>query len=426
MASNLRLEFDDVSKTFRRGAYSRTLREAIPAMWREVRGSAQPTATPADEFYSLKDVSFDVKAGECVGVIGHNGAGKSTLLKCASRILRPNKGEVRVKGRLSALIEVGAGFHPDLTGRENVFLNGTILGMRRREIANRFDEIVEFAGMEKFIDTPVKRYSSGMYARLGFSVAAFMDPDVLLIDEVLSVGDVNFSRKCERKIAEIVAGDTTVLFVSHNLAAVRMICDRVLLLRGGKVEFDGPTLAGVHKYHELLSEEGNGGQADPCIAGMKLTMGDDDAVVSTVETGGSVALDAEVRAAESIRELTVGFQVLDEAGQLLYEIRSEEVGADPADLQPGGVFRTRFKLAANLLPGVYWIGVSIRGRSKRSVQSEPDCLAYLPNRLQLDVRGPGEGRGSVNLFAQCVGDVEQNSTATALSPRTAVRGLAMR
>jgi len=426
MGSDLRLQFDNVSKTFRRGAYSRTLREALPAVWRKLRGRPQPEGRPADEFYSLKDVSFDVKAGECVGVIGHNGAGKSTLLKCASRILRPNNGNVTVKGRLSALIEVGAGFHPDLTGRENVFLNGTILGMRRREIAARFDEIVEFAGMEKFIDTPVKRYSSGMYARLGFSVAAFMDPDVLLIDEVLSVGDVAFSRKCERKIQEIVAGDTTVLFVSHNLAAVRMICDRVLLLRGGKVEFDGPTLAGVHKYHELLSEEANGGQADSSIAGMKLTLGgEEDAVVSTVETGGSVALDAEVRAAEPIRELTVGFQVQDEAGQTLYEIRSEEVGADPANLQPGGVFRTRFKLAANLLPGVYWIGVSIRGRSPRTVSSEPDCLAFLPNRLQLDVRGPSEGRGSVNLFAQCLGDVE-NAVSSASSSRTTVRGLALR
>jgi lipopolysaccharide transport system ATP-binding protein len=420
MESDYRLQFDDVSKTFRRGAYSRTLREAIPAMYRKLRGRAEPTKAPADEFYSLKDVSFGVKAGECVGVIGHNGAGKSTLLKCASRILRPNQGEVHVKGRLSALIEVGAGFHPDLTGRENVFLNGTILGMKRREIAARFDEIVEFAGMAQFIDTPVKRYSSGMYARLGFSVAAFMDPDVLLIDEVLSVGDVAFSRKCERKIQEIVAGDTTVLFVSHNLAAVRMICDRVLLLRGGKVEFDGPTLAGVHKYHELLSEEGNDGQADQSIAGMKLSLGDgEDAVVSTVESGQSVALDAEVRAAEPIRELTVGFMVQDEAGQTLYEIRSEEVGADPADLQPGDVFRTRFKLAANLLPGVYWIGVSLRGRSQRSMSSEPDCLAYLPNRLQLDVRGATEGRGSANLFAQCIGDTERRQAPSLQLARAA-------
>jgi lipopolysaccharide transport system ATP-binding protein len=286
--------------------------------------------------------------------------------------------------------------------------------MRRREIAARFDEIVEFAGMAAFIDTPVKRYSSGMYARLGFAVAAFMDPDVLLIDEVLSVGDIAFARKCERKIREIVAGDTTVLFVSHNLAAVRMICDRVLLLVGGRVAFDGPSSEGIHRYHEILAQEGNNGEADPAVAGLDIRLGDDESAYTTVEPGGTATLDAEVRAAEPIRELTVGFNLQDERGQELYEVRCEELGAGPVDLAPGATFRTRFKLAANLLPGVYWIGVSIRGRTNRTVQSEPDCLAYLPNRLQLDVRGEGEGRGSVNLFTACECDVESAASARTL------------
>ncbi len=218
----------------------RALRDLWPR-WK--RALFQPAASAAalegDEFYSLKGVSFEVRSGECLGIIGPNGAGKSTILKCASRILRPNRGQVKVKGRVSALIEVGAGFHPDLTGKENVFLNGTILGMKRAEIADRFDQIVDFAGLADFIHTPVKRYSSGMYARLGFAVSAFMEPDVLLIDEVLSVGDLAFARKCEQKIKEICSGDTTVLFISHNLAAVRSICDRVIVLAGGEVRFDG-------------------------------------------------------------------------------------------------------------------------------------------------------------------------------------------
>lgn len=192
---DVQVEFEGVWKRFKRGERAGSLRDAIPWVTRQVlRRQPQASAKPSREFYSLKDVNFQVRAGECLGIIGPNGAGKSTLLKCATRILRPNQGSIRVKGRVSALIEVGAGFHPDLTGRENIYLNGAILGMSRRQVTNCFDAIVDFSGMAKFIDTPVKRYSSGMFARLGFSVAAFMEPDVLLIDKALSVGDMNFAK----------------------------------------------------------------------------------------------------------------------------------------------------------------------------------------------------------------------------------------
>ncbi len=397
----LRIEFDGVGKTFRKDDGGRSLRDLWAGAAARLRGQAPPPLRP--EFQALKDVSFQVRAGECVGVIGHNGAGKSTVLKCASRIFRPNAGTLNVKGRVSALIEVGAGFHPDLTGRENVFLNGSILGMRRREIAARFDEIVEFSGLAAFIDTPVKRYSSGMFARLGFAVAAFMEPDVLLIDEVLSVGDLAFARKCERKIMEIVGGDTAVLFVSHNLAAVRMICERVIVMQAGRVAFDGPAGDAIHRYHEILAEESGEGSAHAAVRRLRFTL-DGDGPAATVEPGGTVTLDAELIAAERIADATMGFSVLDERGQELFEARTDDLGVPPTDLAPGAALRARFKFAANLLPGVYWIGSSVRGRTGDMV-GDPAVLELTPNRLQLAVAGASEGRGSANLFAACAAEI---------------------
>jgi lipopolysaccharide transport system ATP-binding protein len=195
-----------------------------------------------EEFWALKNVSFNVKRGEVVGIIGANGAGKSTLLKILSQITPPTEGEIILRGRVGSLLEVGTGFHPELTGRENIFLNGAILGMKRKEIAEKFDEIVEFAGIGKFLDTPVKYYSSGMYVRLAFSVAAHMDPDILIIDEVLAVGDAEFQKKCLGKMEEIAKSEgRTILFVSHNIAAITRLCRRTILLKEGKIVKDGPT-----------------------------------------------------------------------------------------------------------------------------------------------------------------------------------------
>ncbi|MBZ0246745.1 MAG: ABC transporter ATP-binding protein, partial [Cyclobacteriaceae bacterium] len=197
--------------------------------------------TEADEtvFWALKDINFEVKQGEVLGIIGHNGAGKSTLLKILSRITEPTSGEVQLKGRVSALLEVGTGFHPDLTGRDNVYMNGTILGMTKREINSRFDEIIEFSGVEKHIDTPVKFYSSGMKVRLGFAVAAHLEPEILIVDEVLSVGDIGFQRKCLGKMNEVASSGRTVLFVSHNMAAVENLCTAGCLLDHGEMSIQG-------------------------------------------------------------------------------------------------------------------------------------------------------------------------------------------
>jgi lipopolysaccharide transport system ATP-binding protein len=206
-----------------------------------------------EELWALRDVAFSIPAGSAVGIIGRNGAGKSTLLKILSRITPPTTGEVRLRGRVGSLLEVGTGFHPELTGRENIFLNGSILGMRRREIAARFDAIVAFAEVERFLETPVKRYSSGMYVRLAFAVAAHLEPEILVVDEVLAVGDAEFQRKCLGKMGEVSGAGRTVIFVSHSMQAVSTLTQRVLLLDKGQCLFDGKTAEGVAKYRALQS-----------------------------------------------------------------------------------------------------------------------------------------------------------------------------
>ena len=235
---------------------------AAPIRWvRDKRRSANgsqspglspqmPTPTSREDFWALKDVSFEVKQGEVVGIIGRNGAGKSTLLKILSRITEPTEGRVQLEGRVSSLLEVGTGFHPELTGRENVFLNGAILGMTRAEIKRKFDEIVAFAEVERFLDTPVKWYSSGMYVRLAFAVAAHLEPEILIVDEVLAVGDAEFQKKCLGKMQDVSRGGRTVLFVSHDMSSVSKLCERGVLLNEGKVEFQGEIIAVVAQYQK--------------------------------------------------------------------------------------------------------------------------------------------------------------------------------
>ena len=208
-----------------------------------------------DEFWALQDVSFEVQPGDVVGIVGRNGAGKSTLLKILSRIVEPTRGQVTMRGRVASLLEVGTGFHPELTGRENIYLNGSILGMRKREIDARFDEIVAFAEVERFLDTPVKRYSSGMYVRLAFAVAAHLNPEILIVDEVLAVGDAEFQKKCLGKMKEVsTSSGRTVLFVSHNMVAVRGLCSRGIWLRDGKVAMNDTAEAAVHAYLETAAQ----------------------------------------------------------------------------------------------------------------------------------------------------------------------------
>ena len=216
-------------------------------------GIFQSAETKGDEFMALSDVSFDIKKGEAIGIIGKNGAGKSTLLKILSQITKPTEGRIELNGRVASLLEVGTGFHPELTGRENIFLNGTILGMTRKEVKSKFDEIVAFSGVEKFIDTPVKHYSSGMYVRLAFAVAAHLEPEILIIDEVLAVGDAEFQKKCLGKMKEVAGHGRTVIFVSHNMEAVKNLCDRALFMEEGKLILDGDPVEIIEQYLERQS-----------------------------------------------------------------------------------------------------------------------------------------------------------------------------
>jgi lipopolysaccharide transport system ATP-binding protein len=228
-----------VWKKYRKGERHDSLRDLVPSLLARATRRRRSDALAEQEFWALRDISFEVKPGEAVGIIGPNGAGKSTMLKLLTRILRPTRGEISLSGRVGALIEVAAGFHPDLTGRENVYLQGAVMGMTRAEITRKFDAIVDFSGVSEFIDTPVKRYSSGMNARLGFAIAAHLDPDVLLIDEVLSVGDVGFQEKCVTRMRELLARGVPLVFVSHNLGAIVELCTRAILVDHGVVQADG-------------------------------------------------------------------------------------------------------------------------------------------------------------------------------------------
>lgn len=247
--SNTVIKVEGLSKRYQLGTIGYgSLQHDLKAWWARVRGHEDPNAKIGEksrldlhgEFWALRDVGFEVQKGDRVGIIGRNGAGKSTLLKLLSRVTSPTTGNIKVRGRIASLLEVGTGFHPELTGRENVFLNGAILGMKRREIQDKFDEIVEFSGVEQFIDTPVKRYSSGMYVRLAFSVAAHLDSEILIVDEVLAVGDADFQEKCIGKMNEVSTHEgRTVLFVSHNIAAVQRLCGKGIYLREGRIQSAG-------------------------------------------------------------------------------------------------------------------------------------------------------------------------------------------
>ncbi|TNE54343.1 MAG: ABC transporter ATP-binding protein [Bacteroidetes bacterium] len=231
-----------------------TLRDSMAQFVRNIKNPKNFSKGSKEEFWALDDISFDIQQGDRVGIIGRNGAGKSTLLKVLSRIVAPTRGRITIEGRVASLLEVGTGFHPELSGRENIFLNGAILGMSRAEIQSKFDEIVAFAEVERFLDTPVKRYSSGMYVRLAFAVAAHLEPEILIVDEVLAVGDAEFQKKCLGKMKDVAGEGRTVLFVSHNMAAIQNLCDRVIYLKKGKVQEIGATKEVVSSYLRATAE----------------------------------------------------------------------------------------------------------------------------------------------------------------------------
>lgn len=399
------LRMEHVYKKFRKGETYNSLRDLLPAMTGKMFRGQELNAQDEREFWALQDISFEVKHGEALGLIGRNGAGKSTALKILSRIMKPTKGRMVVNGRLSALIEVSAGFHPDLTGRENIFLHGTILGMTKREIQSKLDQIIAFSGIEEFIDTPVKRYSSGMFARLGFSVAAHVDPEVLVVDEVLSVGDNLFQQRCMERIHSIIEAGTTVLFVSHNLKSVAEICQRTLLLEHGKMVTLEKTDAAIRKY---LGDEptSKASQKDKSVYVSKVTVRDRAGEQSTFESGQTAWVDVDVTASEAVEKLAVAIWFSDETQYLVFHTSTERLGSAPFALQPGGSYRCTFELSLNFAHGTFRLFTDIfRYDIQKSYdrRDQPDATVFIGSTF-------GVG-GAVNCFPRLI-------EAKAISPST--------
>src|SRR4051812_21611944 len=335
MATETSVSAVGIGKQYRLGQQQSGYQVLSEALAERVRSVGRTKPPAREEFWALQDVDFEVSRGETFGIIGHNGAGKSTLLKILARITPPTTGEVRLRGRVGALLEVGTGFHAELTGRENIYLNGAVLGMRRNEIDRKFDEIVEFAEVERFIDTPVKRYSSGMYLRLAFSVAAHLEPEVLIVDEVLSVGDLAFQRKCLGRMEDVAAEGRTVLFVSHNLAAVGNLCPRAMLLSHGRKITEGPTKDVIDRYVGLAEEiagtdlaertdrDGNGRMRFTDIA-----FREGNRLVDVPVSGRDVDIVLHYRTAEGteIRHPRIAVAVRTLLGESMLYLDSESVG----------------------------------------------------------------------------------------------------
>src|SRR6516225_469863 len=351
--SDIAVRVDHVSKRFRKGQLHDSLRDLIPAVMGRLLGGGAGRSRAEREFWALRDVSFEVGRGEAFGIIGPNGAGKSTMLKLLSRLMKPTLGSIEVNGSFSALIELGAGFHGDLTGRENIYLYGAILGMTRREISGKLDEIIDFAGLAEFIDTPVKRYSSGMYARLGFSVAAHVHPEVLLVDEVLSVGDYAFQRKCVERMKEVICSGATVLFVSHNLKTIAEFCNRCLLLEHGRLVMVGPVEKVIPTYLDqarLARVEDDGSQ--PVIIS-KVRVRNAHGECIRFQSGEKAWIDVELTARALCRKLSLSLYITDNQFQSICDTSTERLGHGNFTLNEGEAFICTFELRLNLANGIF-------------------------------------------------------------------------
>jgi lipopolysaccharide transport system ATP-binding protein len=355
--SEIAIEFDGVWKKFKKGEIHNSLRDLIPALTRVAFSRNGHGELHEREFWALRDISFHIRRGEAWGIVGANGAGKSTILKLLSKILRANKGAVNIHGKVSGLIEVGAGFHPDLTGRENVYLNGCILGMKRQEVARKFDQIVEFAGVGDFIDTPVKRYSSGMYARLGFAVAAHVNPDILLVDEVLSVGDFPFQTKCIKKMEEIASNGTTVIFISHNIPAVIQLCPQTILLSKGQIQKSGPS-AEVCRVCSRGWSEANPAEARLQLRAVELTAKD-----GTPENAFDATEWATVRflvsSQDSLSGMVMGLLIKRSDGLIMFDGNSDKIAHKFVSISAGETKPLVVQFRANLPQGTYFVGLHL-------------------------------------------------------------------
>jgi ABC-type polysaccharide/polyol phosphate transport system ATPase subunit len=357
----IQIELQNVSKRYRVGRWLPTLRSRISR------------SENHDYHWAVRDVSFQLLSGEALGIIGPNGAGKTTILKILSQVTKSTSGKIIVSGRLSALIELGAGFHPDLTGRENIFLNGAILGMKREEIKSRFDRIVEFAGIGQYLDTPVKRYSSGMYARLGFSIAAHIEPDVLLVDEVLAVGDFAFQQKCHAFMESLRSKGTTIIFISHNMDVVRRVCTKGLVMYRGKNIFQGSAAEAIVSYSEALRQAARETQIDvPDDGGLDSRVMTFDAEIEKVHlfnshgkpvnllrSGGSYTIGVDVCFHKDVNRPVFSMTIRTTDGRVVYDTTTRWMKIATPNFKAGTRSRVEFEIQVPLLAGEYELGVDV-------------------------------------------------------------------
>ncbi len=349
-----------------------------------IKALGEHSSHAPDAFWALKDVSFTINPGEVVGIIGRNGAGKSTLLKMLSRITEPTTGEIELRGRISSLLEVGTGFHPELSGRENIFLNGSILGMKRSEIRAKFDEIIDFAEVEKFLDTPVKRYSSGMYVRLAFAVAAHLEPEILIVDEVLAVGDLEFQKKCLGKMGEVASHGRTVLIVSHNMSIIQSLCERSILLRQGTLVDDNKTAIVVKEYLNFLNKNAvnpfkdnpeRGGSGEVRLTAARLLNEEDQPVTSPI-SGQTLKLEFTYENHKNINNISAVITIYNHYGIAVANLSTRVLGS-LLKLKSDGRITC---IIPNLpLPfGEYRIAVALQGNSNN--------FDHIPNALVFEVK----------------------------------------
>ena len=406
------ISVENISKAYRLGTIGGAdLKDDFARWWAKIRGRPDPLSKigeehhsrlMGEEFWALDDVSFQVKEGEVLGIIGRNGAGKSTLLKILSQVTAPTSGEVKIKGRIASLLEVGTGFHPDLTGRENVVLNGSILGMTRGEIRRKFDEIVAFSEIEEFIDTPVKRYSSGMYVRLAFAVAAHLEPEILIVDEVLAVGDAQFQQKCVGKMGQASRDGRTVLFVSHNLAVVSSLCNRALLLEGGRKTSEGLAADVVSAY--VQSDATTKGEVtwdgEPNANNGRLRLGrartlSNGQVTANVTIDQAVVVQYEFEVLLPELDVCTSIHLYDKYGTCVL------ASGTPSRVLEGGWYRHSCVFPANFLnDGRYTISILLISDITRFDVSLPEALSFVVHEVKGREGWLGEVIGSIRPHLQ--------------------------
>jgi lipopolysaccharide transport system ATP-binding protein len=387
--SKLAIKAENISKQYRLGEVGTgTLSHDLNRMWHKLRGKEDPylkigeannraTKGESDYVWSLQDINFEIEQGDAVGIIGRNGAGKSTLLKILSKVTKPTTGTIKVNGRIASLLEVGTGFNPEMTGRENIYLNGAILGMRRAEITRKLDEIIDFSGVERYIDTPVKRYSSGMYVRLAFAVAANLESEILIVDEVLAVGDSEFQKKCLGKMGDVSRGEgRTVLFVSHNMGSLGELCGKALLLENGQISLADDSRAVIQKY---LSNQSSNSKKYPETSPVKY--------LEIYQTGNKMILSAEYEVKQKYKLLNFGFVIYDHLGNPLFGSNPQiHRIVPPSDIRLNGKINAYIQEPV-LLDGNYTVSVWL-GDGDKNFFHDANCLSIdiqgMTNILQLN------------------------------------------